>query len=69
MNKRIIKPLIEFISCGGHKGSWVTDFQFMHINYADNEICCSINAGINYNNTTFLIEFGDEENKKTERDK
>ena len=32
------------------------DFQFMHINYVSQEISCGINAGINYNNTTFIIE-------------
>lgn len=32
------------------------DFQFKHINYANSEIARSINAGINYNNTTFIIE-------------
>lgn len=32
------------------------DFQFKHINYVNMEIACSINAGINYNNTTFIIE-------------
>lgn len=69
MNKRIIKPLLEFIGGGEHKGIWITDFQFRHINYADDEICCSINASINRNCTTFLIEFEDEENKETERDK
>ena len=36
------------------------DFQFKHINYANSEVACGINAGINYNNTTFIIEIDDD---------
>ena len=37
------------------------DFQFMHINYVNQEIACGINAGINRNDTTFIIEVYEEE--------
>lgn len=55
MNSRIVKPLCRFLG-GAESGVWMCDFQFMHINYASKEIACGINAGINYNNTTFIIE-------------
>lgn len=42
------------------------DFQFKHINYASSEIACSVNAGINYNNTTFIIEIEDEQDNHSE---
>ena len=41
---------------GAKPGVYMCDFQFMHINYVSQEIACGINAGINYNNTTFIIE-------------
>lgn len=55
MNKRIIKPLVQFLE-EADSGVWMCDFQFHHINYQSKEIACGINAGINYNNTTFIIE-------------
>ncbi len=55
MNSRIVKPLIEFLSKSSG-GVYMADFQFHHINYVSDEIACTINAGINYNNTTFIIE-------------
>jgi len=55
MNSRIIKPLAQFLG-GAKRGVYMCDFQFMHINYTSQEIACGINAGINYNNTTFIIE-------------
>lgn len=64
MNKRVIKPMAEFIS-KADSGVWMADFQFFHINYASREIACAINAGINNNNTTFIIEIN---NAKTDND-
>ena len=55
MNSRIVKPLIDFLE-NADMGIWIADFQFHHINYSSKDIACSINAGINYNNTTFIIE-------------
>lgn len=55
MNKRIIKPLIEFLS-QAEKGVYMADFQFKKINYQSREVACTINAGYNRNNTTFIIE-------------
>jgi hypothetical protein len=60
MNKRVIKPMLEFLS-KAESGVWMTDFQFHHINYASRDLACTINAGINYNNTTFIIEIEDEQ--------
>ena len=54
MNSRIIKPLSQFL-VAAKPGVYICDFQFMHINYVNQEVACSINAGINYNNTTFII--------------
>lgn len=55
MNKRIVEPLIKFVGVA-KQGIYMCDFQFKHINYVNMDIACSINAGINYNNTTFIIE-------------
>ena len=55
MNSRIINPLAQFLGGGAKHGIYMCDFQFMHINYVSQEIACGINAGINYNNTTFII--------------
>ena len=55
MNSRIVEPLFKFLG-GVEHGTYMCDFQFKHINYVNSEIACSINAGINYNNTTFIIE-------------
>ena len=44
----------------------MTDFQFHHINYASRDLACTINAGINYNNTTFIIEVEDEQDNRSE---
>lgn len=59
MNKRIVDPLIKFLR-NADNGTWMRDFQFKHINYASKEVACSINAGINYNNTTFIIDIEDD---------
>lgn len=55
MNSRVVKPLVEFLGVADG-GTWMCDFQFMHINYASRDIACGINKGIDYNNTTFIIE-------------
>lgn len=60
MNSRIIEPFIRFMGGGAKRGVWMCDFQFKHINYANSEVACGINAGINYNNTTFIIEIDDD---------
>ena len=65
MNKRVIKPMLEFLS-KAESGVWMTDFQFHHINYASRDLACTINAGINYNNTTFIIEVEDEQDNRSE---
>lgn len=58
MNSKVQKPLIEFI--GRCKfGTWMCDFQFESINYADNEVACSINSSINRVSKTFIIEIED----------
>ena len=63
MNSRIIKPFLQFMG-GVEAGTYMCDFQFQHINYVNKDIACSINAGINYNNTTFIIEVNEEEDDK-----
>lgn len=55
MNSRVIKPLTEFL-LQAEPGMWMCDFQFHHINYTSRDLSCTIHAGINYNNTTFIIE-------------
>lgn len=58
MNSKVKKPLIEFI--GRCKfGTWMCDFQFESINYADHEVACSINSSINRVSKTFIIEIED----------
>ena len=52
--------MLEFLS-KAESGVWMTDFQSHHINYASRDLACTINAGINYNNTTFIIEVEDEQ--------
>ena len=59
MNKRIIEPLVDFLTIA-EAGIYMCDFQFKHINYASSEIASCINAGINYNNTTFVVEVYEE---------
>ena len=56
---------MEFLS-KAKSGVWMTDFQFHHINYASCDLACTINAGINYNNTTFIIEVEDEQDNCSE---
>jgi hypothetical protein len=55
--------MLEFLG-KADSGVWMTDFQFHHINYASRDLACTINAGINYNNTTFIIEVEDEQERK-----
>ena len=57
--------MLEFLS-KAESGVWMTDFQFHHINYASRDLACTINAGINYNNTTFIIEVEDEQDNCSE---
>lgn len=60
MNSKVQKPLIEFI--GRCKfGTWMCDFQFESINYADCDVACSINSSINRVSKTFIIEIGNED--------
>lgn len=56
MNKRIVKPLLQFVGGGAEPGTYMCDFQFQHINYANHDIACCVNAGIDRNATIFIIE-------------
>lgn len=55
MNSIVTKPLAEFL-LQADIGTWMCDFQFYHINYTSRDIACTINAGINRNGKTFIIE-------------
>ena len=59
MNSRIIKPLIQFLK-KAESGVWLCDFQFKHINYANQELSCTINAGVSKNETIFVVDIESE---------